>query len=220
MIDPVAFRIRIGHFNLSIRNGKLTKRKVSNKHNYGPSLKSYLLPFLGILLFIATVCAGLSFYTGLNKYSLPKYVSHWNNTNQYSTLKLESFVYNDATRNLVWLSGSNCTSDWNTFMKALNGNIKNTLTIAHWNGGSSFLGKSEKGREKVSEVENLLVSNKIDVLGLSEANLDAELDDYNFKIQGYHCFKSPGTVARLVTYVRDELLCKELKKFGNDLSCT
>ena len=119
MIDPVAFRIRIGHFNLNIRNGKLTKRKVINKHNHGPSHKSYLLSFLWILLLAATVCAGLSFNIGLNKYSPPKYVSYWNNTNQHSTPKFESFVYNEVTMNLVWLSGSNCTSDWNTFMKAL-----------------------------------------------------------------------------------------------------
>ena len=103
-------------------------------------------------MFAATLCAGLSFYTGPNKYSPPKFVSNWNNTYIYSTLKLEFFGYNDASRNVVWLSGSNCTLDWNSFINALNGNIKNTLTIAHWNGGSSFLDKSEKGREKLSEV--------------------------------------------------------------------
>ena len=64
-------------------------------------------------------------------------------------------------------------------MKVLNGNIKNTITIAHWNGGSSSLGKSEKGKEKLLEVENLLTNHKIDILGLSEANLDDELDEYN-----------------------------------------
>ena len=75
MIDPVAFKIRIGLFNLKTSKGKLTKRKVTNKYNHEPSYKSYLLSFLWILLLAATVCAGLNFSIGLNKYS-PKYVSY------------------------------------------------------------------------------------------------------------------------------------------------
>ena len=59
-------------------------------------------------------------------------------------------------------------------MKALNGNIKNSITLAHWNGGSSFLGKSEKGREKLQEIKDILRDNNIDILGISEANLDSE----------------------------------------------
>ena len=35
--------------------------------------------------------------------------------------------------------------DWNSYMKALNGN-KTCIDVAHWNGGSSHLGKSCKGK--------------------------------------------------------------------------
>ena len=104
-------------------------------------------------------------------------------------------------------------------MRALNGNIKNTLTLAHWNRGSSFLGKSDRGIEKLQEIENFLLNNKIDVLGLSEANLDSELEEYNFKKQGYQYIKSPGNVSRIVTYVREDLVWKELKNYKNNLSC-
>ena len=41
-------------------------------------------------------------------------------------------------------------------MRATNGNIKNTITLAHLNGGSSFLGKIERGIEKLQEIENFL----------------------------------------------------------------
>ena len=117
------------------------------------------------------------------------------------------------------MSGSHCTRDWNAYMKAMNGNIKNNISIGHWNWGSSFLGKSDKGREKLTEVENILTKFKLDVLGLSEANLDIDLQNYNYQIQGYQCIKSPGNVSRLVVYIRDGLVWRELKNYGNDLSC-
>ena len=121
---------------------------------------------------------------------------------------------------MVLISGSYCTLDWNSYMKTLNRNNKNNITIAYCNGGSSCLGKSVKGKEKLLEVENLLNKHNIDVLGLSEANLDTELEEYIYKIQGYHCIKSPGRVSRLVTYVREDLLIKDLKSFGQDMSCS
>ena len=54
-------------------------------------------------------------------------------------------------------------------MKAINGNIKNCINIAHWKGGSSHLGKSSKGKEKVEHIKFLLNKHNIEVLGLSEA---------------------------------------------------
>ena len=71
--------------------------------------------------------------------------------------------------------------DWNSYMRALNGKIKNIVTLAHWNGGSSFLAKCERGKEKLREIENYLLLHKIDVLGVSEANLydNVPLHEYN-----------------------------------------
>ena len=40
--------------------------------------------------------------------------------------------------------------------KAINGNTKNCINIAHWNGGNSHLGKSSKGKENLEDVKFLL----------------------------------------------------------------
>ena len=125
----MTFRVRIGCFNLRNRTGKILLKKVLNKYNHEPSLNSLLMLFLGLLSVTAILFTGLSYSIGPSKYSTPKFVSNWNYTNKYSTPKLESFCNNEASRNVVWLSGSNCTLDWNSFINALNGNIKNTLTI-------------------------------------------------------------------------------------------
>ena len=81
------------------------------------------------------------------------------------------------------------------------------------------MGRSDRGKEKLQEVENLLINNKIDVLGLSEANLDSALEEHNFKIQGYQSIKSLGNISRIITYIREDLVWKELKDYGNNLSC-
>ena len=73
----------------------------------------------------------------------------------------------------------------------INGKSKNSVTIAHWNGGSSFLAKSDRGREKLTEIENYLRLNEIDVLGVSEVNLDATPAEYDYKIESYSTIKSP-----------------------------
>ena len=104
-------------------------------------------------------------------------------------------------------------------MRMVNGNHKNTITIAHWNGGSSFLSKSEKGWEKLNEIENYLCNHKIDILGVSEANLDTKIPEYEYKIQGYSTVKSPGAVSRIISYISDDIIWKEKTNFGKELSC-
>ena len=54
-------------------------------------------------------------------------------------------------------------SDWNAYMKAINGN-KTCIDVAHWNGGSSHLGKSSKGREKLLHARFLLSKYNVDLL--------------------------------------------------------
>ena len=53
-------------------------------------------------------------------------------------------------------------SEWNSYMKAMNGN-KTCINVAHWNGGSSHLGKSSKGKEKLHHVKFLLNKYNVDV---------------------------------------------------------
>ena len=45
------------------------------------------------------------------------------------------------------------TCDWNSYMKAMNGN-RTCIDVAHWNGGSSHLGKSSKGQEKLEHMNS------------------------------------------------------------------
>ena len=77
--------------------------------------------------------------------------------------------------------------DWNSYMKALNGN-KTCLDVAHWNGGSSHLGKSSKGKEKLLHTKFLLSKYNLDVLGLSEANLHNSVNELEYKIDNYKIF--------------------------------
>ena len=57
---------------------------------------------------------------------------------------------------LARLMSSHTVYDWNLYLRMTNRNTKNTVTIAHWNEGSSFLSKSEHGKEKLQEIENFL----------------------------------------------------------------
>ena len=66
--------------------------------------------------------------------------------------------------------------DWNSFMKATNGN-KTCINVAHWNGGSSHLGKSSKGKEMLQHVKYLIDKHNVDVFGLSEANLHKSVNE-------------------------------------------
>ena len=130
MIDPVAFRIRIGNFNLRIRNGKLIKRRGNLNCNVLP-------PWYTVLLCLGLLSATLILNCGLNMQS-----GDWASPKSYNghiSICLDSEEY-------TLMSVFVCIFDWNSYMKAINGNIKNTISIAHWNGGSSFLGKSGKGR--------------------------------------------------------------------------
>ena len=92
--------------------------------------------------------------------------------------------------------------DWNKYMKITNGNKEPTITIGHWNGGSSQLGKSAKGIEKLEQIKHILGNNKIDILGISEANLKQDLDPCHYRIEGFDCIKSGGNTARTITYIK------------------
>ena len=103
-------------------------------------------------------------------------------------------------------------------MKSYNGNIKQSINIGHWNGGSSYLGKSDRGIEKLNEIEHYLISNKLDILGISEANLDIQLDESAYLIQGYNVIRSSGDIARVIVYIKEDLQYKILSSLNNDIA--
>ena len=86
--------------------------------------------------------------------------------------------------------------EWNSYMKALNGN-KNSIEVAHWNGGSSHLGKSSKGKEKLHHVKFLLSKYNLDVLGLSEANLHKSVNNLEYNIDKYKVYHQDLNIARI-----------------------
>ena len=103
-------------------------------------------------------------------------------------------------------------------MKIVNGNRDSTITLGHWNGGRSQLGKSAKGLEKLEQIKIILEKYKIDVVGITEANLLQDLDPCFYKIDGYDCIKSGGNIARSVSYVRSTLNYKDCSTLMNDTS--
>ena len=110
-------------------------------------------------------------------------------------------------------------SDLNAYMKAINGN-KTCIDVAHWNGGSSHLGKSSKGREKLLHARFLLSKYNVDVLGLSEANLHKSVDSLEYKINNYKVFHQDLKIARIVTYVREDVDCKvEESLMDDNIAC-
>ena len=77
--------------------------------------------------------------------------------------------------------------DWNRHMKMVNGNKDSTITLGHWNGGSSHLGKSDRGLHKLEQIKFILEKYKIDILGISEPNLHHDLDPCHYRIEGNDC---------------------------------
>ena len=163
MIDLDLYRARIGQFDRKIRSGNY-----KNSFKYGDGKIPNLWMFL-LALSIGTVCLPLFYSVGVFCSSS---VSSIHNT--YLNLR-NSATYNihnsPSLKASVQPSHSKLLArGWNSFMKATNGN-KTCINVAHWNGGSSHLGKSSKGKEKLQHVKYLLNKHNVDVLGLSEANL-------------------------------------------------
>ena len=74
---------------------------------------------------------------------------------------------------------------WNSYMKSLNGNIKQSINISHWNGGSSHLARSKKGKDKIKDIKFLLNKYDIFMCGISEANLHKTVDEHEYKVDKY-----------------------------------
>ena len=146
MIELVTYRARIGCFNLRRKCCRAYKTRCLDGTNYrgGSYLCGLLLLYIGIMTAVLVLDSELSKLTdpSNNVESRIGYISH-----QVSVIAVKGF-----SNKVNWLSCSHCVSDWNSHMRATNGNTKTSVTVAHWNGGSSFLGKSERGREKLEEI--------------------------------------------------------------------
>ena len=93
-------------------------------------------------------------------------------------------------------------------MRMTNGNGKDTITISHWNGRSSYLGMSERDKEKLMNIKYLLSEYKINILGLSKANLSPRLCESEYHIERCNTLISSGNPSRLIVYIRNNLTYK------------
>ena len=71
--------------------------------------------------------------------------------------------------------------NWNKYMRSYNGNHRNVLNIAEWNGGSSYLSQSNRGKEKLENIKHIIKTYDIDILGIPEANILKALWKQNYR---------------------------------------
>ena len=59
---------------------------------------------------------------------------------------------------------------------------------------------------------------KLDIMGISKANLENNTDEHEFKIDGYNVLKSGGNINIVVCYINNNICYNEQKKLDPNLS--
>ena len=90
--------------------------------------------------------------------------------------------------------------------------------MGHWNGGPSFLGNSLRGNDKLESIKEILSNNELDILGISEANIESNTDHSKVNIEGYSMIKSGGNISRLCVYYRSDLSVKIINRNLNNIA--
>ena len=106
----------------------------------------------------------------------------------------------------------------NKLQQIKNGNRCNQLKIIHWNGGP------RQWKNKLVELEALLIEHKPDLCYITEANLWAGLESHEMEIPG-HSLVMPNTMgtlnhARIVLIVRDGLNVMKLNQYMDTFTAT
>ena len=173
MIDLMSYRVRIGLYK-NMRCRILKKKNRNGINGLNTHQWRYFMLLMARIFCISLLC--------LTENS-PKFCA-------VASKEQHNFVSSMVSDvGLKILFSRLSPKQWNCVMKAVNGNRSNRLNIAHWNGGSSHLGKSSKGKEKLQHVKFLLNKYSIDVFGLSEANLHNSVNDIEIKLENYKTFK-------------------------------
>ena len=174
------FRARIGLFNLRKCVGYGKKSKLQCCRNMSRQCGKILL-----ILVAASFSLAMIAIVDVSSGGLVEKDCKYNSDPGHLIL---SNVRPDITRGHRRVQNYQLKSrDWNSYMKALNGN-RTCIDVAHWNGGSSHLGKSSKGKEKLNHVRYLLSKYNLDILGLSEANLHKSVNKLEYKIDKYKIY--------------------------------
>ena len=130
MIDYASYRVRIGLHN----NKRCGSTNLKNK--FGINGSKMLKWKYTIILLIGIFCVSPWYLTQTDTNFCATSFSERHN--------FVSLATSDAGCKILFSRIS--PKEWNSEMRALNGNRSNRLNIAHWNGGSSHLGKSSKGK--------------------------------------------------------------------------
>ena len=180
MTDLEIYRARIGPYIL---------RNCGGNKSFKSTNCSRILSYLMWRIFLALALSFVCFYLILVLKMLTGACSKsWKYSHTYLGIHRGAYEVINLWPSIMMVRNYQPRArDWNSYMKALNGN-KTCLDVAHWNGGSSHLGKSSKGKEKLLHTKFLLSKYNLDVLGLSEANLHNSVNELEYKIDNYKIF--------------------------------
>ena len=133
---------------------------------------------------------------------------------QYFDISVRPYICEIPPLNITM----NIYTNWNLFMRMVNSNGRDTIMIAYWNGGGSYLCLSERGKEKLENIKLHLSEHKLDILGISEANLSSQVNSSLYHIEGYNTLIAPGNPSRIVVFIKDNLTYKLRKDLNSDLA--
>ena len=137
MIDLDTFRARVGQFNSKICVGYGKKAKLQCCRKKGQRCGNIVC----VLAVASLILAMIAFADVFSRGGVERDCFHSSASGLLAVGNNTPYLRGPIRVQNYRLK----TSDWNAYMKAINGN-KTCIDIAHWNGGSSHLGKSSKGR--------------------------------------------------------------------------
>ena len=99
----------------------------------------------------------------------------------------------------------------NKMTKIVNGNIKSTIKITHWNPGSRHWVR------KSVEIQQVLDTRRPDIMIISEANIFKEDDDYKLWTPGYTMIRMKSLqtlgVSRLAVLIKEGMQVKVMEEW-------
>ena len=126
------------------------------------------------------------------------FLSFWTD----AIFRTSKLIFEISNGNTKW---SSSRKKMNKMIKIVNGNGQKSFEVMHWNLGA------KKWQNKIEEIQALVDEFKPDFCFFSEANLAANLPDYEINIQGYE-INTPKSHINL-NFSRLVLLSKEGAKF-------
>ena len=183
----VSVIIKMRKYLMKIHPGGITQPMYNLK---GKCLKS--------LNTVRKYCSESLKMTGLMKYKSSNYLDGRNMESFLQTGRHTVGTGNIGMGSWKWLSAK----VRNNLMRQINGNgrTRQNITLAHWNLGA------KSWQRKREEIEMVTMQYDLDILVITEANMDINLNDYEKQIRGYDIILPRTTekrnLARIVMLVK------------------